>query len=120
MRLQIRGHAWLTGFREPGWRAEDITRRVTKLARGHAGVAECSHPESDVDAAFQQINVFIVEHNVDVQLRVSLEKCRESRKKNRNPPRTQTSPSLLDGPRSSLLERMSQISPDAFDKRFDV
>ena len=41
---------------------------------------QAPHPECYVDAAFQQINVFIVENNVDVEFRVLIKKCLEPRK----------------------------------------
>ncbi len=64
------------GFREPGWSTDDVAWRVTDLARSHARIAEDPHPESDIDAVFQQVDVLVVEHDVDVELGVPLKECR--------------------------------------------
>jgi len=52
---------------------------VADLARGEAGVGELAHAQGDVDAFLDQVDVAVVQHEVDVELRMLFQEQRQAR-----------------------------------------
>ena len=60
-------------------RGDHAAARLGNAARGHVGIGELAHAQGDVDAFLDEVDIPVVEHQFEFEVRMVVEKRRQTR-----------------------------------------